>query len=261
MSGVAAGQTHEEARYGDSGERAPSTRSPVSSPLPQKRTLAALCPSARPPYSAPRHPRPHKVAEAAPSRPSPCALTSHEGDVGVDALPLDGVVVAHHRRLRAGGVRHQRALHLRRADAVPAHVDHVVHPARDPVVAVRVAPAAVACENSGRAVGVKWVRRGGGGCGGCGCGCGCGVAWQPRHPSAVQCHAAPRQLHPLPGAWSRRGAWSQEPPSPPTLFPTLYPCACTLPPLPHPYTQHALYTHAHALNTHTPCEPHDAPVK
>src|SRR4028118_1076647 len=40
----------------------------------------------------------------------------------------------------------QRALHLGRAHAVAGDVDHVVHPAGDPVVAVRVAPRAVARE-------------------------------------------------------------------------------------------------------------------
>ena len=54
-------------------------------------------------------------------------------------------------------MQHERALDLGRAQAVPRHVDHVVHAARDPVVAVGVAAAAVAGEvgaGVGREVGV-----------------------------------------------------------------------------------------------------------
>ena len=42
------------------------------------------------------------------------------------------------------GMRHERRLDLRRADVVARHHDDVVDAARDPVVAVRVAPRAVA---------------------------------------------------------------------------------------------------------------------
>ena len=42
------------------------------------------------------------------------------------------------------GMRHERRLDLRRADVVARHDDDVVDAARDPVVAVRVAPRAVA---------------------------------------------------------------------------------------------------------------------
>ena len=42
------------------------------------------------------------------------------------------------------GMRHERGLDLRRADVVARHDDDVVDAARDPVVAVRVAPRAVA---------------------------------------------------------------------------------------------------------------------
>ena len=52
-----------------------------------------------------------------------------QGDVGPDALALHGVLVAHHRRLGALWVRHQRGLHLGGADAVAGHVDHIVHAA------------------------------------------------------------------------------------------------------------------------------------
>mmetsp|Transcript_2113 Transcript_2113/g.7553 ORF Transcript_2113/g.7553 Transcript_2113/m.7553 type:complete len:387 (-) Transcript_2113:1045-2205(-) len=67
----------------------------------------------------------------------------HQRDVGVDALPLDVVVVPHHRRLHAFVVRHQRALDLSGSDAVPADVDDVIHSPRDPIVPVRVPPAPV----------------------------------------------------------------------------------------------------------------------
>mmetsp|Transcript_39376 Transcript_39376/g.70554 ORF Transcript_39376/g.70554 Transcript_39376/m.70554 type:complete len:438 (-) Transcript_39376:1019-2332(-) len=70
----------------------------------------------------------------------------HQRDVGVDALPLDRVLVRHHSRLSARLVAHQRGLHLRRADPMSGHVDHVVDAAGDPVVAVLVAPRAVAGE-------------------------------------------------------------------------------------------------------------------
>ena len=62
------------------------------------------------------------------------AAHHHEGDEGVDGLPLDGVVHGHHGRLRALGVVAQRALHLRRADPVTAHIDDIIH-----------APCACAC--------------------------------------------------------------------------------------------------------------------
>mmetsp|Transcript_21664 Transcript_21664/g.51386 ORF Transcript_21664/g.51386 Transcript_21664/m.51386 type:complete len:326 (+) Transcript_21664:42-1019(+) len=64
--------------------------------------------------------------------------------VDVDALALDGVREAHHRRLGDVGVQHDGRLDLGGADAVAGHVDDVVDAARDPVVAVGVAARAVA---------------------------------------------------------------------------------------------------------------------
>ena len=75
---------------------------------------------------------------------------AHQGDVGVDALALDGVRVAHHRRLGHVRVRDQRALDLGGAEPVARDVEHVVHPPRDPVVAVRVPLHAVAGEVEAR---------------------------------------------------------------------------------------------------------------
>ena len=66
--------------------------------------------------------------------------------VGEDALALDLVREADHRGLGHGLVRDQGALDLGGAQAVAADVDHVVDAAGDPVVAVLVAPAAVAGE-------------------------------------------------------------------------------------------------------------------
>ena len=51
----------------------------------------------------------------------------HEGDEGIDALALDRVLHRDHSSLGTGGVPHQGRLHLCRANAVPTHVDHIVH--------------------------------------------------------------------------------------------------------------------------------------
>ena len=73
-------------------------------------------------------------------------LARHQGDIGVDALALDVVRIADDGGLRHLRMRDQRRFHLRRAHAVAGDVDHVVDAAGDPVIAVRVAPAAVAGE-------------------------------------------------------------------------------------------------------------------
>ena len=73
-------------------------------------------------------------------------LAGHQRDIGVDALALDVVRIADDGGLRHLGVRDQRALDLGRAHAVARDVDHVVDAAGDPVIAVRVAAAAVAGE-------------------------------------------------------------------------------------------------------------------
>ena len=67
-----------------------------------------------------------------------------DGDVHIDALALDRVRVAHDRRLGHLGVQDHGRLDLGGADAVAARVDHVVHAARDPDVAVLVAARPVA---------------------------------------------------------------------------------------------------------------------
>ena len=80
----------------------------------------------------------------------PALVVRRRVHVGVDARPLDVVREAHHRGLGHGVVGHQGALDLRRAQPVARDVQHVVHPAGDPVVAVLVAPAAVAGEVEAR---------------------------------------------------------------------------------------------------------------
>mmetsp|Transcript_49907 Transcript_49907/g.129989 ORF Transcript_49907/g.129989 Transcript_49907/m.129989 type:complete len:303 (+) Transcript_49907:472-1380(+) len=67
-----------------------------------------------------------------------------DGQVDVDPLALDRMRVAHDRRLGHVGVQHHRRLHLGRADAVTARVDHIVDATRDPDVAVLVAARAIA---------------------------------------------------------------------------------------------------------------------
>ena len=69
-----------------------------------------------------------------------------EGDIGPDALALDVVRKADDRSLGDGVVAHEGALDLGGAQAMAGDVDHVVDAARDPVVAVGVAAAAVARE-------------------------------------------------------------------------------------------------------------------
>mmetsp|Transcript_3083 Transcript_3083/g.10143 ORF Transcript_3083/g.10143 Transcript_3083/m.10143 type:complete len:416 (+) Transcript_3083:290-1537(+) len=66
-----------------------------------------------------------------------------EDAVGEDADPLYVVGHPHHGGLHARRVRHEGRLDLRGAQAVARHVEHVVHPARDPIIAVRVAAAAI----------------------------------------------------------------------------------------------------------------------
>ena len=54
--------------------------------------------------------------------------------------------IADHRRFRDLGMGDEREFDLRRAEPVAGDVDHVVDAAGDPVIAVGVAPAAVAGE-------------------------------------------------------------------------------------------------------------------
>src|SRR3546814_8009114 len=88
-------------------------------------------------------------------------LPGVQGDIGIDALPLDVVRKADDRRLGHQIVQHQRAFNLGGAHAVPRHVDDVIDPPGDQPIAVGVAPAAVAGEifalrSEERRVGKEW---------------------------------------------------------------------------------------------------------
>ena len=77
---------------------------------------------------------------------SDSTLAVHQRDIAIDALALHRVGIADDRGLRHFRVRHERQLDFRRAHAMAGDIDHVVDPAGDPVIAVRVAAAAVAGE-------------------------------------------------------------------------------------------------------------------
>src|SRR5690606_10607536 len=75
-------------------------------------------------------------------------LPLHQGDVGVDALALDLVRAADHRRLGDRRMGDERALERGGAEPVAGYVEHVVDAPGDPVIAVLVAAAAIAGEIS-----------------------------------------------------------------------------------------------------------------
>src|SRR3546814_18035109 len=67
-----------------------------------------------------------------------------ERHISINALTLDVVGEADHRGLGDQRVEHQRAFDLGGAHAVARDVDDVIDAAGYPVIAIRVAPAAVA---------------------------------------------------------------------------------------------------------------------
>jgi hypothetical protein len=69
-----------------------------------------------------------------------------QGDIGVNTLTLDVVREADHGRFGDRRMQHQRRFDLGGAHAVTGHVDHIVHPPGDPVIAVLIAAGAVAGE-------------------------------------------------------------------------------------------------------------------
>ena len=75
---------------------------------------------------------------AGPARP-----LRRERDIGVDALALDRVRVAHDRGFGDRVVGDERAFDLGGAEPVPGHIEDVVDASRDPVVTVFVPAAAV----------------------------------------------------------------------------------------------------------------------
>ena len=123
-------------------------------------------------------------------------IPGSEDAVGVDGLALDLVGQADGRGLGHGRVAHQRALDLRGPQAVARHLDHVVHAADDPEVAVRVP--------LGRVAG--------------------------RVPARGQCSSTASRSGPGPcrssAAWPARGA--SGPGSPPRRSGTGLPCSSTI---------------------------------
>ena len=71
-------------------------------------------------------------------------LAGHERHIGVNALALDVMRIANDGGFRHMHMRHQRAFHLRRAHAMAGHVNHVIDAARDPIIAILIAAAAIA---------------------------------------------------------------------------------------------------------------------
>ena len=77
-------------------------------------------------------------------------MTAFQRNKGGDGLPFQVVRAADDGGLSHLGVGHQRGLHFHGAQPVPAHVDDVVDPAHQPVVAILVHPGAVAGEVAAR---------------------------------------------------------------------------------------------------------------
>gem|GEM_PF-4032660 len=73
-------------------------------------------------------------------------LARHQRHIAIDALSLDMVRIADHGRLRNGAVGDERRFHLCGSKTVAGHVQHVIDAAGDPVIAILVAPAAIAGE-------------------------------------------------------------------------------------------------------------------
>ena len=73
-------------------------------------------------------------------------IAAAQRDEAADALALDLVGPADHGRLGDLGMMHQGAFDFHRAQAMAGDVQHVVHPAHDPEVAVLVAAGAVGGE-------------------------------------------------------------------------------------------------------------------
>ena len=72
--------------------------------------------------------------------------TGVEGDIHIDALPLDVVRHTHHRGLGHFRMRHHGTFDLGSTHAVTGHVQHVIHATGDPVVAILVAARTVTGE-------------------------------------------------------------------------------------------------------------------
>ncbi len=69
-----------------------------------------------------------------------------QGDIGINSLALNAVRNTYHGRFGNFRMRHQRGFDLGGAQAVPRHVQYVIHTASDPVVAVLITSRAIAAE-------------------------------------------------------------------------------------------------------------------
>src|SRR2546428_1412483 len=73
-------------------------------------------------------------------------LAGLERDKSVDPLPFEVVRHTDYGSLGDRRMPAQGSLHLRRAQAMAGDVNHVIHPAGDPIVAVLVSAAAISSE-------------------------------------------------------------------------------------------------------------------
>jgi hypothetical protein len=69
-----------------------------------------------------------------------------EDHVGIDALAFDVVRVANYCAFYNAGVPVDGILYFRSAYTVPANIQHVINPSRDPIVTVKIAQAAITCK-------------------------------------------------------------------------------------------------------------------
>ena len=73
-------------------------------------------------------------------------LAGHQRYIRVDALALHVMLVTDHGGFGDAGVQHQGRFDFGGAQAVAGHVEHVVHPAGDPVVAIFITAGPVTSE-------------------------------------------------------------------------------------------------------------------
>jgi len=73
-------------------------------------------------------------------------LIRFQGDEGINRFALDIMGESHHSGLCHGRMGLQGTFDLCRAQTVPAYIDHVVHPAGNPVVTILITPGSVARE-------------------------------------------------------------------------------------------------------------------
>src|SRR6187402_366837 len=71
------------------------------------------------------------------------SLIPVENYIGIDTLSLYVMGISYHRALDHARMHIDRILHFRRTDPVPADIQDIIHPARDPVIAFAIAQGAV----------------------------------------------------------------------------------------------------------------------